>query len=758
MTNIEYPLLYFQLNEKAILGILVDMNMQVVERDLKTVKSNFTRYLQREYRKHQDYQYASIEDFKLQIIEVGVRPTYKNHNSTYPLSKTLKVPMPVVYGESSPNVYRCFLPLLNDSFHFYDTRQFKSLVRHIVRNRLNTKAPEEIYRYLSYPTPTLDSITLRVNTSRQRHWDLGEFQFQRRFRTLERLTEPYPSSKSGRKNSISFPEAAWELEDTVLDVHEKLIAQRANILIVGDRGVGKSAVFRQAIRKITARKQEQKLDFTFWRIMPQRITASAKYLGEWQETVEILIEELTSANGILWVETVIQLIQTGGEGPEDSVAAFMLSYLQQGKLQLIGEVTPQELESMRRLLPGFVENFQLVQLAELPEKKIQTILQRYAEHADRNLDVHISEDALSLLYRLLLRYYPYEAFPGKGVKFLGQCINEAKLNERTVVSKLHAIQNFVQQTGLPELFLRDDMLLNQQELTNFFNGKIIGQPKAVDKICGIVKVYKAGLNNPYKPISTLLFAGPTGVGKTASARALADYFFGKGQKQSPLVRIDMSEFQHPGQIGRFIGAGSEVGQLVKDVRERPFSVLLLDEVEKADPSIFDALMTVLDEGMMVDYFGRITNFRNSIIIMTTNLGASNRQSIGFKNTTSDEDNYLSAISQFFRPEFVNRIDSVVLFNPLTQNDIRQITLKELDDLRRREGFTKRNLQLHFSENLINHLANIGFDKRYGARPLQRAIEQTLVNPMAHWLLNHPKVEGQAMELDFAGELVVKVKR
>jgi len=532
---------------------------------------------------------------------------------------------------------------------------------------------------------------------------------------------------------------------------------RANVLIVGNRGVGKSAVLRQAIRKITAQKREQKLDYTFWRIMPQRITASAKYLGEWQETVEMLIEELTSANGILWVENIIQLLQTGGEGPEDSVAAFLRSYLEQGKLQLIGEVTPQELESMRRLLPGFVESFQIVKLEELPEKKIQTILHRYAEHTERNLDVHLTESALSLLYRLLLRYYPYEAFPGKGVKFLGQCINEAHLNQKQHIDKVDVIRNFIQQTGLPELFLRDDMLLNQPELNRFFNNKIIGQPKAVEKICGIVKVYKAGLNNPYKPISTMLFAGPTGVGKTASARALADYFFGKGQKQSPLVRIDMSEFQHPGQIGRFIGAGAEVGQLVKDIRERPFAVLLLDEVEKADPSIFDALMTVLDEGMMVDYFGRITNFRNSIIIMTTNLGASNRQSIGFKNTTSDEDNYLSAISQFFRPEFVNRIDSVVLFNPLTQNDIRQITIKELDDLRQREGFTKRNLQLHFSERLIAHLADIGFDKRYGARPLQRAIEQTLVNPMAHWLLEHPKVAGQGVELDFDGELVVKVK-
>lgn len=756
MTIINYPLLYFQLNESAVLGILVDMHIQVVEKDLRSVKNVINRYLQRHYRKYNDFQYAGLEDPKLKLIEVPVRPTYKDRGGAYPLSQVVKVPMPVVYGESSQGTYRCFLPLLDDSFHFYDIKQFKSLVIHFVRNAMNTKTPEEIYRYLSYTQPALDSISLRVDTNRSASLNWEAFQFTRRYRILERLAEKYPQSKAARKNQVTFPEAAWELEAKVDEVMDKLLSLRANVLLIGNRGVGKSAVLQQAIKRITARSKEQKLDFTFWRIMPQRITASAKYLGEWQATVETLVEELLSTNGILWVETIIQLLQTGGEGSEDSVAAFLLSYLQQGKLQLVGEVTPQELESMRRLLPGFVENFQLVKIEELPEKKIQNILQRFAEYSERNLEVRVEEDALALLYRLLLRYYPYEAFPGKGVKFLGQCISEAKIQELHLVTKNDVIQNFIKQTGLPELFLRDDMLLNQPELTEFFNSRIIGQTEAVEKICGIVKIYKAGLNNPYKPISTMLFAGPTGVGKTASAKALAEYFFGKGQKQSPLVRIDMSEFQHPGQISRFIGGGREVGQLVKDIRERPFSVLLLDEVEKADPSIFDALMTVLDEGMMVDYYGRITNFRNSIIIMTTNLGASNRKAVGFKNTTSDEDNYRSAIERFFRPEFVNRIDNLVLFHPLVKEDIERITQKELNALKQREGFVKRQLDLQFSDRLVQQLSNIGFDERYGARPLQRAIEQTLVNPLAHWLLENPTVQQQRLNVDFDGQLRIKI--
>ena len=251
----------------------------------------------------------------------------------------------------------------------------------------------------------------------------------------------------------------------------------------------------------------------------------------------------------------------------------------------------------------------------------------------------------------------------------------------------------------------------------------------------------------------MLFSGPTGVGKTASAKALASYFFGKGQKRSPLIRIDMSEFQHPGMLSRFIGAGNEVGKLVQEIRERPFSVLLLDEVEKADPTIFDALLTVLDEGVLVDNFGRTTNFRNTIIIMTSNLGASNRRSIGFGS--SDSPKYDSAIRNFFRPEFVNRIDHIVIFNSLTSKDIEKITLKELEELKQREGFTKRGFQLEFTTAVAAHLSKVGFDERYGARPLQRAIEREIVSPLAQWILANPKVENCKLKVDFQeGELKI----
>ena len=306
--------------------------------------------------------------------------------------------------------------------------------------------------------------------------------------------------------------------------------------------------------------------------------------------------------------------------------------------------------------------------------------------------------------------------------------------------------------------MRDDLLLDTHELEAYFSNRIIGQPNTISRLTEIVKIYKAGINNPYKPIATLLFAGPTGVGKTASAKALADYFFGQGQTKSPLIRIDMSEFQHPAQLSRLIGSGKEVGQLIKEVRERPFAVVLLDEIEKAAPPIFDALLTVLDEGLMVDNFGRLTDFRNTIIIMTSNLGASTRTSIGFQDTDSEASAYISAISKHFRPEFINRIDSIVPFNAISSDDLRKITLKELKALSAREGFAKRQLRLIFDDSLVDHLANIGFDKRYGARPLQRAIEQTIVKPMSYWLLEQGEREGIQVVLSWKGELSIRMKR
>ncbi|MBI1227182.1 MAG: AAA domain-containing protein [Bacteroidetes bacterium] len=744
MEKLTFPLLCFQLNENAVLGLLVGTSYQIVETTPSKVKAALSDHLAKIYKKDGDYPLLELEEPSLRLLETNLRPTYRFSSSAFPLSSKIKITVPLVYGETEPGVYECFLPLLDESFYCYEFGQMDSLARHFISNALDEKSPEEIYRLASYPSPTLEIVTLKIKDDVHFTYTWNVVQSPK---VLERLAERYPYPKAIQRNLAAAPDAAWELDTYVAQVVEKLMQQRASVLVVGDNGVGKSAVLRQAFRKLGSFSKKSEAEQSFWRIQAQRFTSSSKYLGEWQETAEELVWELGVMNGILWVEDIARLLREGGKGVEDSVAAYLLPFIQQGKLQVVGEVTPQELESMRRLLPGFVESLQIVELPELPERSLSVVLEKFNAHVLQAHKININTEALATSTRLLRRFYPYESFPGKSIRFLGECVSEAIFQRKNEVSKADVLAQFIRRTGLPELFLRDDLLMDQVALGKFFNEKIIGQEAATEKLTDVIKVFKAGLNNPQKPITTLVFAGPTGVGKTAAAQTLAQYFFGLGQKSSPLIRIDMSEYQHPSQITRFLGTGKEPGRLVQQVRERPFAVLLLDEAEKATPAIFDAFLTVLDEGMLVDAFGRVTNFRNCIIILTTNLGASNRASIGYGSRLPDDETYRSAIGAFFRPEFVNRIDHVVVFQPLSRESITLIAKKELDEVKSREGFAKRRLSIEFSERAVGYIIAVGFHEKYGARPLQRAIEDYFVKNIAKWLLENPAVTDTTLRID-----------
>lgn len=753
MEKIKYPLLYFELSEDKYLGKLVGTEYEAMASDLERLKLKILNHLKREYRKYRDFPDVRLRRAKMKVLNVSYRPAFRNNSGVYPLPYSLNIPVPAIFGETIYGYYECYLPLFNSEFPYYEAKHLEPLAVHQANAYLNSYEPERIYNLMRYGEPKLDFILLRVKDDDEFEWENAVY--RKSYDTLNRLTDRYPFPKAVQKNLSQGPDAAWEREKEVELVVDKMIQTRSNLIIVGEPGSGKSAVLQQAIKKAINRTRSWSYDLTFWRILPQRITASTKYLGEWEETAENIVQELESAHGILWVISLIKLLEIGGAGPEDSVAAFFRPYLQQGKLQIISEATPQELESMRRLLPSFIESFQIIELEKLGEENIHAIHQKYVEYAEKNLRISIDESAVKTAYQLLNQYYPYENFPGKGIKFLSKCISKAQLVQDGQVNKERVIETFVEETGMPELFLRDDLHLDQEDLQAFFEQRIIGQPQAVATMTNLVKVFKAGLNAPDRPIATLIFAGPTGVGKTASAKTLADYFFGQGQKKTPLIRIDMSEFRHPAQIARLIGAGKETGTVIKEIRERPFSVLLLDEIEKADSSIFDALLTVLDEGLLVDAFGRETNFKNTIIIMTSNLGASNQKPIGLLNTTDPELNYQSAIQKNFRPEFVNRIDGVVIFNTLDEAHIKMITLKELEELKKRDGFVKKNIEVRFSERVVEHISRIGFDERFGARPLQRAIEQSLVNPIASWILENNETGNCMLLVDFDQQLKIK---
>jgi ATP-dependent Clp protease ATP-binding subunit ClpB len=281
--------------------------------------------------------------------------------------------------------------------------------------------------------------------------------------------------------------------------------------------------------------------------------------------------------------------------------------------------------------------------------------------------------------------------------------------------------------------------------------RVVGQDQALAAVANTVRAARAGLQDPNRPLGSFLFLGPTGVGKTETARALAEFLF---DDEHAMVRIDMSEYQERHTVSRLIGAPpgyvgyEEAGQLTEAVRRRPYSVILFDEVEKAHPEVLNVLLQVLDDGRLTDAQGRTVDFRNTIIIMTSNLGSQYIMEPGL-TPAQIEERVMAAVRENFRPELLNRIDEVVIFQPLGRAQIAQIAEIQLRDLRQR--LAERGMKLELTPAARERLADIGFDPVYGARPLRRAIQQRIVHPLAVRLLSGDFADGDSIIVDVEGD-------
>jgi ATP-dependent Clp protease ATP-binding subunit ClpC len=345
---------------------------------------------------------------------------------------------------------------------------------------------------------------------------------------------------------------------------------------------------------------------------------------------------------------------------------------------------------------------------------------------------------------------PYDVFPGKSAAFLRSAFERAETDRVKELTRERVVEAFVRETGLPELFLYDDVGLSLDEVTATFGSRVIGQDRACEAAASLVVTFKAGLNDPARPLGVLMFCGPTGVGKTELAKALSDFFFGHGDGTDRLVRLDMSEYGTAGAAERLlVGPDGEPSGLIRRLRRQPFCVVLLDEIEKAAPEVFDVLLSVFDEGRLTDRYGRATTFRSAVIVMTSNVGADATEGIGFGDRGAPS--YESEVMAAFRPEFYNRIDAVVTFAPIDWDVVARIVRKELDDVAAREGLAKAGLRLSWSEAVVDAVARLGFDVRYGARPLQRALDRAVVAPLARFLLANPDLVGVTILIDLDGD-------
>ncbi len=676
-------------------------------------------------------------DPELIFYRVPVRPEYREHDRVYPCNQEVALRIPCVLGRQASGLPLCAMPTLGLSFQVYDKREVRRLVTETVRRELADQTPQQLARVLPPVSVRLETVSVRLprpkNTAPAPETP----------ETLGQVAQPVGHA-SFRKRFAQ----AWQREDEVADLVHRLSQEGASVALIAPRGSGKTTVLAAAVRKLERNRPDdarQRARHAFWQTNAGRLIAGMKYLGEWQRRVEQVINELSSIDGTLCVESLLDLVTLGGSEPSGSVAAFCLPFLHEGRLRLVGEATPEEFDACRRLLPGFADAFQVLRLEELDDRQARAALREAMENRARDTKIGVEEPVTDLLFRLFRRFLPYRPLPGVAAGFLARLFDTAREQRGAEIGPARVIEQFIDETGLPEHLLHDDQPLDVDALEEQLARQVLGQPEACRAMAELIARFKAGLQDPLRPLGTLLFCGPTGVGKTQLAKTAAQYLFGHGSQTDRLIRLDMSEYSSPAAAERLITKDDGTpSDLIDRVRRQPFVVVLLDEIEKAADNVFDILLGLLDEGRLTDRWGRTTTFRSAIIIMTSNLGAATRSTIGLG--AQQEQRYEAEVRSFFRPEFFNRIDSVVTFHPLAWDTCLGIVRKELGEIAQREGICRAGLQLEFSPTLVERLARNGFDPRFGARPLQRTIEIEVVSTLARHLIEHPGLRDATLHL------------
>jgi ATP-dependent Clp protease ATP-binding subunit ClpC len=720
MATVRFPVCLWQKGAHwvgRLIGSSLDANTVVADSPNQIVRQ-FRQTLKWYY--HDCASWAGGSSFRnpvLRIETVSVQPAFEVEDRVYPMEHAIELRIASVAGEVG-DTYVCAIPALDTEFYYYDEKSRAQLLGHHVQQSLNGREPAQIARMAAPPELRLEELAVVVTDSKEKK----EATWRQQAKTLGPVASPIGDAATRRGLS-----RAWGRDYDVERLRNHLLNTRSNILLVGERGVGKTCLLVDAVRKV-----ESKSERRFWQTSAGRIIAGMMYLGQWEARVETVIESLAQFNGVLCFESLLELLRTGGREASDSVGAFLASFLDNGALRAVAECTPVELETCRRLLPNLVDLFQIVSVECFSEEAASSVLEKVSKLAERDQKVRSSAGACAAMLSLFGRYLPYRSFPGSVCGFQRALIEQAIENGQDRIGTDEVVEAFSERTGLPPRFLRDTEPMHLDRVTCELRKSVVGQEAACDALGRCITTFKAGLNDPKRPLGVFLFAGPTGVGKTQLAKTVADHLFG-ARKGDRLVRLDMSEYAGPGAGERFfLGEDGKPSAFIQTIREHPFSVVLFDEIEKASSAMHDMLLNLLDEGYVTDRWGRVTWFRSAILIMTTNVGAKTRSAVRFEERTErpSEVDLMNA----FRPEFINRIDQVVHFHALGIEPARAIVALELAEIAKREGMAACGHSLKWAGDAVDWLVEVGLDPKYGARPLQRAIEQQVIVPLSFALL------------------------
>ncbi len=612
------------------------------------------------------------------------------------------------------------------------------------------------------------------------------------------------------------------------DIIERVIhilsrRRKNNPVLVGEAGVGKTAIVEGLAQRIVSKKvPEPLLDKKILQLDLLSVIAGASHRGEFEERMKKIIEKVKESNGriILFIDEIHNVIGAGASGESSLDASnFLKPPLARGELQLIGATTIDEYRKYIEKDPALERRLQPVYVPEPTVEQAIAMLKALKDKYEAYHKVKIPDRAIEAAVKLSKRYVGDRFLPDKAVdlideaaaavrlplislpeeinslekkiKELQQNLEEARKNrdkvrERLINSSIQELQDKLNQkkeeyemrkaqstgevtveiikqivsswTGIPLSKITESESEKLLDLENIIHKRLIDQERAVKAIAEAIRRSRAGLKSEKRPIGGFLFLGPTGVGKTELAKTLADVLFGD---ESALLRFDMTEYMQKHEVAKLLGAPpgyvgyEEGGKLTEAVRRKPYSVVLFDEIEKAHPDIFNILLQILDDGRLTDNKGRVISFKNTIIICTSNIGselfqdkATVEKSVD-KNKVFDyqkiKEKVLDKLKEFFRPELINRFDEIIVFEPLSLEDMEKIVELQLKGLDKR--LSEQGLGMEYTEAVVKKLIDLGFDPAFGARPLRRALQTHIENPLASYIISGKVKPGDVIKLD-----------
>jgi len=638
------------------------------------------------------------------------------------------------------------------------------------------------------------------------------------------------AAEEGRLDPIVGREKEIERVSQILSRRKK-----NNPILIGEPGVGKSAIAEGLALRIVQRKVSRVLfNKRVVTLDLASLVAGTKYRGQFEERMKAVMNELEkSPDVILFIDEIHTIVGAGGASGSLDASNMFKPALARGEIQCIGATTLDEYRQYIEKDGALDRRFQKVMIEPATHDETVEILNRIKEKYEEHHNVYYTPEAIEACVTLTTRYITDRFLPDKAIDALDEAgsrvhltnihvpqriidieqkIEEIKIEKNKVVrsqkyeeaAKLRDTEKKLLEelehekalweaetktkrytvtednvaevvsmmTGIPVQRVGQSDSQKLLGMADSMKGRIIGQDEAVQKLVKAIQRTRAGLKDPKKPIGSFIFLGPTGVGKTELAKELARFMF---DSEDALIQIDMSEYMEKFAISRLVGAPpgyvgyEEGGQLTEKVRRKPYSVVLLDEIEKAHPDVFNLLLQVLDEGQLTDSLGRRVDFRNTILIMTSNIGARQLkdfgQGVGFTTSAKLEQAEAhsrsvieNALKRAFAPEFLNRIDDVIVFNSLAKEHIFKIIDIELKSLFSRIEALGYSIRL--TDAAKDFIAEKGFDKNFGARPLKRAIQKYLEDPIAEEILKGSVSEGNVLEVDFdkdKSEIVVNVQ-